>query len=76
MRVGYIVPLAYTKKNTKEVYTMGKTLYISHEPTFQELAQIIIELDSKINHYTSIILLATGELLADKVLSGVWEILI
>ena len=55
---------------------MGKTLYISHEPTFQELAQIIIELDSKINHYTTILSLATGQLLADRVLNGLWEIFI
>ena len=55
---------------------MGKTLYISHEPTFLELAKIIIELDSKTNHYTTICSLATGELLADRVLTGVWEIFI
>ena len=55
---------------------MKNVLYISHEPTFQELAQIIIELDSKINHYTSIVDLATGVLLADKVLNNVWEIFI
>lgn len=53
-----------------------KTLYVSHEPTFMELAEIIRQLDSKINHYTSICSLATGMLLADKVLDGVWEIFI
>ena len=54
----------------------NKILYISHEPTFQELKDIILQLDSKINHYTTICSLATGELLADKVLDGLWEIFI
>ena len=53
---------------------MGKILYISHEPTFQEIAEIIKQLDSKINHYTTICSLATGEILADKILPSVWEI--
>ena len=55
---------------------MGKILYISHEPTFMELADIIKQLDSKINHYTTIISLTTGELLADRVLPNLWEIFI
>jgi hypothetical protein len=61
-------------KNTRnEVYAM-RVLYISYEPTFAELRNIILALDSKINHYTTIISLETGEVLADRVLNGVWEI--
>jgi hypothetical protein len=54
----------------------NKILYISYEPTFQELAEIIRQLDSKINHYETICSLATGEILADRVLPKVWEIFI
>ena len=54
----------------------NKILYISHEPTFEELAKIIKQLDSKINHYSTICSLATGEILADRVLPNLWEILV
>lgn len=51
-------------------------LYISHEPKFLELAEMIIKLDKGKNTYDCICSMATGEVLACRIIGYAWEILV
>ena len=51
-----------------------EVLYISHEPTFLELASLIIELDKRCTHYDGICSMETGEILACRIVGDAWEI--
>jgi hypothetical protein len=53
---------------------MKETLYISHEPNFFELAELIIQLDKKNAHYDFICSMETGEILACRIVGDAWEI--
>ena len=53
---------------------MRKTLYISHEPEFYEVAQIIACLKKRDLHYDDIVNITTGEVYATRVIADCWEI--
>lgn len=53
---------------------MRKILYISHEPNFSEIAEIIGYLKTRDLHYDEICDVNTGEVYATRVVVDCWEI--
>lgn len=53
---------------------MRTTLYISHEPKFYEIAELIACLKTQNLHYDDIIDITTGEVYATRIIADCWEI--